>query len=108
MLFRSLFNLAPIGMLDGGRVANSVSPRLWLFGLVALIVAALAFHFFSPLMLLLIVLSIPQAIAAWQGRHDAAAELLDGSQRATIALAYFGLAGFLFAAMLATRVTVPH
>jgi Zn-dependent protease len=106
--FLNLFNLAPLGPLDGARVAAAVSPRLWVFGLVALIVAAIAFHFFSPLMLILIVFSIPQAVAAWQGRHDANFDALNDSQRVTIALAYFGLAGFLFAAMLATRVTVPH
>lgn len=106
--FLNLFNLAPMGPLDGARVAAAVSPRLWIFGLVALIVAAIAFHFWSPLMLILILFSIPQGIAAWQGRHDAAFDALNDSQRATIAVAYFGLAGFLFAAMLATRVTVPH
>lgn len=106
--FLNLFNLAPVSPLDGGRVVAAVSPRMWIFGLVALIVAAIAFHFWNPLMLILILFSIPQAIAAWQGRHDPAFDALNDTQRATIAVGYFGLAGFLFAAMLATRVTVPH
>ncbi len=106
--FLNLFNLAPVMPLDGGRVAGAISPRIWIFGLVAMVVAAIAFHWWNPLLLILIVLGIPQVIAAWQGRLDPEYYALTMGQRATIAVAYFGLASFLFAAMLATQVTVPH
>jgi Zn-dependent protease len=106
--FLNLFNLFPVLPLDGGRVVGAISPRIWIFGLVAMIVAAVAFRWFNPLMLILVVFSVPQAIAAWRGQIDTAYHDLTPFQRGGIALAYFGLAGFLFAAMLATQVTVPH
>jgi len=76
--------------------------------LVALVVAAVAFHWWNPLILILLLMSVPQAIAAWRGTSDDAYHDLSVAQRAGVAVAYFGLAGFLFAAMLASRVTVPH
>ena len=106
--FLNLFNLFPVLPLDGGRVVGAISPRIWIFGLVAMIVAAFAFHWFNPLMLILIVLSIPQAIAAWRGQVDTAYHDLSAVQRGGVALAYFSLAGFLFAAILATQVAVPR
>jgi Zn-dependent protease len=106
--FLNLFNLAPALPLDGGRIVGAVSPRIWIFGLVALVVAAVAFHWWNPLILILLLMSVPQAIAAWRGTSDDAYHDLSVAQRAGVAVAYFGLAGFLFAAMLASRVTVPH
>src|SRR5881394_477611 len=34
--FLNLFNLTPVGMLDGGRIATALSPWLWVVGLVVL------------------------------------------------------------------------
>ena len=106
--FLNLFNLAPALPLDGGRSVGAVSPRIWIFGLGALVVAAIAFHWWNPLILILLLMSVPQAIAAWRNTGNDAYHTLTVTQRAGVAIAYFGLAGFLFAAMLASRVTVPH
>lgn len=106
--FLNLFNLAPALPLDGGRIVGAVSPRIWIFGLGALVVAAIAFHWWNPLILILLLMSVPQAIAAWRNTGNDAYHTLTVTQRAGVAIAYFGLAGFLFAAMLASRVTVPH
>src|SRR4051812_2830664 len=38
--FLNLFNLAPIGFLDGGRVATALSPWLWVVGFVILVAYA--------------------------------------------------------------------
>jgi Zn-dependent protease len=105
--FINLFNLFPVVPLDGGRVVGAISPRVWIFGLIAMIVAAIAFHWWNPLMIILVVMSVPQAIAAWRGQLDPAYHTLTMPQRGGVALAYFGLAGFLFAAMLASRIAVP-
>ena len=105
--FLNLFNLFPVLPLDGGRVVGAISPRIWIVGLVAMLCAALAFHWFNPLMLILVVLSVPQAIAAFRGRLDPRYFALSAEQRSGIAVAYFGLAGLLFFAMLATRVATP-
>ena len=106
--FLNLFNLAPVLPLDGGRIVGAISPRIWIFGLGAMIVAMVAFHWWNPLILILILFSIPQMIAAWQGKLDPAYHDLTMGQRGTVAFAYFGLAGFLLVAMLATQVSVPH
>jgi Zn-dependent protease len=41
--FLNLFNLAPIGVLDGGRIVTALSPWLWLVG-AAVMVALLVLH----------------------------------------------------------------
>ncbi|MBV9646235.1 MAG: site-2 protease family protein [Candidatus Eremiobacteraeota bacterium] len=105
--FLNLFNLFPVLPLDGGRVAGAISPRLWMGGLVAIVVCAVAFHWFNPLLIILLLLSIPQAIAAWQGRLDPRYFSLTFGQRAVMACWYFGLAALLFIGMLAARVPVP-
>jgi Zn-dependent protease len=105
--FLNLFNLFPVYPLDGGRVVGAISPRVWVFGLVALIVAAIAMHWFNPLMLILVILGAPQAIAAFRGQLDQRYYGVPAPQRAIVALAYFGLAGLLFAGMLAAHVPGP-
>jgi Zn-dependent protease len=105
--FLNLFNLAPVLPLDGGRVVGAISPRIWMFGLVMLVVAAVAFHWFNPLLLILIVVSLPQAIAAWRGQ-DREYYTIPMASRIGVGVAYFALAGFLIAAMPAARVAVPN
>ncbi|HTV72102.1 MAG TPA: site-2 protease family protein [Candidatus Acidoferrales bacterium] len=107
--FLNLFNLFPVLPLDGGRVVGSISPRIWIFGLVAIIVAALSFHWWNPLLLILIIPAIPRAIAAWRGMpvNAAAYYQLTLLQRTGVAVAYFGLCGLLFIGMQAARIPVP-
>ncbi len=105
--FLNLINLVPVLPFDGGRVAGAVSPRVWLFGVVALVVAAVAFHWFNPLILILVVFSLPQALAAWRTRGTTPEFALSPLQRGGIAASYFVLAGFLFAALLASHVGRP-
>jgi Zn-dependent protease len=105
--FLNLINLIPVLPFDGGRVAGAVSPRVWLFGVVALVLAAVAFHWFNPLILILVVFSLPQALAAWRTRSATPEFALSPLQRGGIAASYFVLAGFLFAALLASHVGRP-
>ncbi|HMD03159.1 MAG TPA: site-2 protease family protein [Candidatus Baltobacteraceae bacterium] len=105
----NLFNMFPVMPLDGGRIVGAVSPRIWIFGLIAMVIAAVAFGWWqNPLLLILVVLSIPQVIAAWRGRLDQHYHDLTPMQRGGVALAYFTLAAFLFVAMLASHVPPSH
>lgn len=105
--FLNLFNLFPVMPLDGGRVVGAISPRVWIFGLVALVVSAIAFKWFNPLIFILVLLSIPQVVAAFKGQLDKRYFSLSLAQRGTVAACYFGLAALLFVGMLAARVPVP-
>jgi Zn-dependent protease len=103
----NLFNLAPVMPLDGGRIVGSISPRIWVVGLAAFVAAMFLKHLFNPLIVILILISIPQVIAAFRGRLDPHYYSVTLPQRLGITCAYFVLAGFLFAGMLYTHVNVP-
>lgn len=103
----NLFNLAPVMPLDGGRIVGSISPRIWVAGLVLFVAAMIVFHLFNPLIVILILVSIPQVIAAWKGRLDPHYYSVTLPERLVVTFAYFGLAAFLLAGMLATHVSVP-
>ena len=62
----NLFNLIPISPLDGGRITQILSPRIWFLGVPLLV--ALFFYFPSPLLILIAVLAAPSLLAAW--RYD--------------------------------------
>lgn len=62
----NLFNLIPLSPLDGGRITQILSPRIWFLGVPLLV--ALFFYFPSPLLILIAVLAAPSVLAAW--RYD--------------------------------------
>ncbi len=105
--FLNLFNMFPVYPLDGGRVVGAISPRLWVAGLVGLVALAIALHWWNPLLFILIVMSIPQVVAAWRGQVDPAYFKLTAPQRFGVAVAYTALIGFLIVAMILTHVPVP-
>ena len=62
----NLFNLIPLSPLDGGRITQILSPRIWFLGVPLLI--ALFLYFPSPLLILIAILAAPSLLAAW--RYD--------------------------------------
>lgn len=90
----NLFNLVPISPLDGGRITQILSPRIWLIGGPMLI--ALFFWRPSPLLILLAILALPSFLAGW--RYDPNAPQAKAyrnvplSTRAEYAIMYLGLA----------------
>src|SRR5437773_3301174 len=64
--FLNLFNLAPVGFLDGGRIVTALSPWLWLVGLG--VVGGLLFTHFNFLLLLILVLSLPRLFSLFRRR----------------------------------------
>src|SRR5205809_5088932 len=102
--FLNLFNLAPIGCLDGGRIVTALSPWLWLVGLG--VVSALLFAHFNFLLLLILVMSLPRLFSLFRSRTAEEARYFEVTtqQRWTMAALYFGLVAFLVFAMHLTHV----
>lgn len=103
----NLFNLVPLGFLDGGRIATALSPWLWVAGLV--IMGVMAYLHPTFLLIIIIVLSLPRVFSLFRAKTDAEKRYFEvtPAQRWTMALMYFGLVAFLVAGMRATTHIVP-
>ena len=92
--FINLFNLLPIGMLDGGRISGAVTKWMWFFG-----GGFVVYKFVrqpNPLMLLILLLAAFQVYASiMREKNDKAFYDVTLGQRAGIAAAYFILVVFL-------------
>ncbi len=97
--FLNLFNLAPIGFLDGGRIVTALSPWLWIVGTV--IIVGMIITSFNPLLCIILVFSIPRLISLFRKRTDEEKRYFEvtPAQRAIMAILYFGLAAVLAAGM---------
>jgi Zn-dependent protease len=106
----NLFNLIPLSPLDGGRITQILSPRIWFLGVPLLV--ALFLYFPSPLLILIAILAAPSLFAAW--RYDPnspearAYRDVPAATRAEYTIMYLGLAAVL--ALLAHNVheTLRH
>lgn len=95
--FLNLFNLTPIGFLDGGRIARILSKKASIVG--AVVLGALCLLSPSPQLILIAGLALMHAFQ----RNNADLELVTAGDRKTWALRYFGLCGFLGVALLVTH-----
>jgi Zn-dependent protease/DNA-directed RNA polymerase subunit RPC12/RpoP len=97
--FLNLFNLVPIGFLDGGRIVSALSPWLWIVGLVAIVM--LLFVHPSFLLGLILVFSLPRLFSLFRKKTAAEARYFEVTreQRWIIGVLYFGLAAALFLGM---------
>jgi Zn-dependent protease len=105
--FLNLINMVPLGFFDGGRITGAISPSFWIGGLIVVVAGAFAFHYFSPILLIVALLSVPRAIAAFRGTLDPKYYAVTATQRTTISVAYFGLLAALTAGVVFARVSVP-
>lgn len=100
----NLFNLAPFGILDGGRIAGAVSPWLWAVGLV--IVTVMLFNHFNFLLLVILLISLPRLKMLFRGQTQEEARYFEVTlaQRGLVAFLYFGLALLLVVGMSLTHI----
>ncbi len=112
--FLNLFNLTPVGFLDGGRIVTALSRWLWLPGFALL----LWFGWMYPNLVvwLIVILSLPRVYSLFRKRTEEEQRYFEvtRSQRWTMSILYFGLIAILALAMqiahneLADRGFVPH
>lgn len=101
--FINLFNLAPIGFLDGGRIVTALSPWLWIVGTI--IIVGMLVLSLNPLLLVLLLFSIPRLVSLFRKRTDEEKRFYEVTpgQRVFMGLLYFGLA-----CALAYGMTITH
>lgn len=102
----NLFNLAPVGFLDGGRVVTALSPWLWLVGFVALL--ALTFAHPNFILILILIFSAPRLISLFRrkSREERRYFEVTAAQRWSMAIMYFGLVALLVVGMNLSL--IPH
>jgi Zn-dependent protease len=97
-LLLNLFNLTPIGFLDGGRITKALTPWLWIPGLVILIYFMMQSSSFNPVLIFILLFSIPDLyFLLFKKKTPEELEYLKIKtwQKWTISIAYILLVGFL-------------
>jgi Zn-dependent protease len=111
--FINAFNLIPVLPLDGGRVAHTIDPRLWMLGVLLFLgymvmSGSLMHSLFSWLIVALILgTSWRRAIDAWRGTVDPRILQTPPKVRAIIAVCYFATIVAAAAGAITTNVPRP-
>src|SRR5216683_2629558 len=97
--FLNLFNLTPVGMLDGGRIVTALSRWLWLPGFALLLL--LGWKFPNFVVWLMVLLSLPRVYSLFRKRTEEERRYFEVTpvQRWTMSILYFGLIFALISAM---------
>jgi Zn-dependent protease len=111
--FLNLFNLLPVGFLDGGRIVTALSRWLWLPGLALLL--WFGWRYPNFIVWLMVLLSLPRVFSLFRKRTEEEERYFEvtPSQRWTMSILYFGLIAILALGMhmahneLADRGFVP-
>jgi Zn-dependent protease len=102
--FLNLFNLTPVGMLDGGRIVTALSRWLWLPGFAILLWFGWKYPNF--IVWLMVLASLPRVVSLFRRRTEEEQRYYEVTpgQRWTMSFLYFGLIALLLAGMqLATK-----
>ncbi len=104
--FLNLFNLAPVGFLDGGRIVTALSPWLWLIGIV--VIGLMMFVHFNFILLLIFLFSLPRVFSLFRAKSVEEARYFEvtSEQRWIMGIMYFGLIVFLVIGMFISHVQV--
>lgn len=105
--FLNLFNLAPVGFLDGGRIVTALSPWLWIVGFIVMI--GLTINHPNFLLVLILVMSLPRLFFLFRAKTEEEKRYFEVTprQRLNVAASYFGLIAFLYFGMQLTHIP-PH
>ena len=95
--FLNLFNLVPLGFLDGARIARVFSRGAWIVG--AILLGGMFFVSPSPQLLLIGLMGLSAVFR----RDNTDLDLVTPAERRTWAIRYFGLCFFLGAAIFFTQ-----
>ena len=97
--FLNLFNLTPVGMLDGGRIVTALSRWLWLPGFALLLLFGWKYPNF--IVWLIVLLSLPRIYSLFRKRTEEEQRYFEvtPSQRWTMSILYFGLIAVLIFGM---------
>jgi Zn-dependent protease len=97
--FLNLFNLTPVGMLDGGRIATALSRWLWLPGFALLVWFGWKYPNF--IIWLIVLLSLPRVYSLFRKRTEEEQRYFEvtPSQRWIMSVLYFGLIAVLLFGM---------
>ena len=105
--FLNLFNLAPTGFLDGGRIVTALSPWLWLGGFGVMVwLFIYSLPYFNFLLILIIIFSVPRLFSLFRRRSEAEQRYYEvtPAQRWIMGALYFGLIAFLVICMAVTHI----
>jgi Zn-dependent protease len=105
--FLNLFNLAPTGFLDGGRIVTALSPWLWLVGFGVMVwLFIYSLPYFNFLLILIIIFSVPRLFSLFRRRSEAEQRYYEvtPAQRWIMGALYFGLIAFLVICMAVTHI----
>ncbi|KJS17975.1 MAG: hypothetical protein VR69_02835 [Peptococcaceae bacterium BRH_c4b] len=98
--FLNLFNLVPLGFLDGGRIVTAISLWLWIPG--AVLLGVLAFKIGNPIIFLVLILGLFEGYKVFKNRRNPEAMTyytLESSFKLRMGLAYLALLAVLGAGM---------
>jgi Zn-dependent protease len=101
--FLNLFNLTPLGQLDGGRIATALSPWMWVPGLGIMVWFAITRPNF--IIFLILIFSLPRVLSLFRQRTEEEQRYFEVTpeQRALMAAMYFGLIFLLIVGMHSTH-----
>ena len=102
--FLNLFNLAPVGFLDGGRIVTAISPWLWIVGAGCL--ATMLLIHFNLLVLIILIMSVPRVVSLFRKKSPEEKRYFELAawQRVTMTALYFGLIAVLLYGMRISHV----
>jgi Zn-dependent protease len=108
--FLNLFNLMPVGFLDGGRIVTALSPWLWIVGFIILVgftIYQFTMDRFNILLVIIIIFSLPRLLSLFRRKTEAELRYYEvaPARRLIMAVMYFGLITFLVLGMEFTHIS---